>query len=122
MRATYPGLYLLLFPVQEGMLQLVAPCFKFVESMPTSGWVKLPSHILDEMRSVALHFPLCTCNMRRELYTSLLATNATPTSGRSTRTRVTNGFAERLFHRNANRGGCVRLDENLESACHEAVS
>lgn len=55
--------------------------YKLLEDMPEVGAVVLPSFILDELRSMALHLPFCSWKMRRQFKPSVLATDATPTSG-----------------------------------------
>ena len=78
--------------------------------MPLEGWVRLPSYVLDEIRSIAYHLPLYSCNLRRSLYASLLATDATPVSGGSTRARITKPLARQLFDRSVCKRSTVRLD------------
>ena len=54
---------------------------KYVAGLAGDKWYFLPAHIVDELRSCALHLPFSVWNMRRRLDSRLLATDATPTSG-----------------------------------------
>jgi hypothetical protein len=63
--------------------------------------------------------PWATCNMRRKLYTSLVATDATPTSGGSCRARVSKQLARTLFAHSVRKGGSARLDGSELPGCEE---
>jgi hypothetical protein len=71
---------------------------------------------------MALHLPVCICNMRRELHASLLATDTTPTAGGSTRARISPRLAEELFQRSVCRSADVRLhgaeEEKVKTAAN----
>ena len=70
--------------------------YKYVSEMPATRWVRLPAYVIDELRSISLHLPFAVWKMRREIMTSLLATDATPTSGGSVRAEVPVALAEEL--------------------------
>ncbi|CAE7941547.1 unnamed protein product, partial [Symbiodinium necroappetens] len=55
--------------------------YKFLASMPDHEIVWLPSFVIDELRSLALHLPFCYTNLRRSIADKALATDATPPSG-----------------------------------------
>ncbi|CAE7443412.1 unnamed protein product [Symbiodinium sp. CCMP2592] len=84
--------------------------YNFVAKLPEKKWCRLPNHIVDELRSVALHLPFARWNMRRSLHPSVLATDATPTSGGAVRARVAPELNEELWRRSEIRGAPVRLD------------
>lgn len=75
------------------------------------GWNRLPGFICDELRSMAYHLPLAAWNMRKQFSSSLLATDATPSSGGAARTPASSLLAEELWHQSEVRGEVVRLDE-----------
>ena len=80
--------------------------------MPQDRWCRLPDHVRDELRSVSLHLPWAVWHMRRRLSCSLLATDATPTSGGSVRADITPQLAQELWVRSEIRGEAVRLDRS----------
>ena len=86
--------------------------YKYVSEMPATRWVRLPAYVLDELRSISLHLPFAVWKMRREIMTSLLATDATPTSGGSVRAEVPVALAEELWRRSEIKGAPVRLDRS----------
>ncbi|CAE7376397.1 unnamed protein product [Symbiodinium microadriaticum] len=84
--------------------------YTFVSNLPEKKWCRLPNRIIDELRSVALHLPFAKWKMRRRLHPSVLATDATPTSGGAVRAPVSAELNEELWRRSEIRGGAVRLD------------
>ena len=64
------------------------------------------------------HLPFCHTNLRRKIFRSLVATDATPSSAGSTRAGISSRRAESLFHRSCRRGKQLRIDgsqpQNLE--------
>ena len=86
--------------------------FKFVDGMADDSVMRIPSHILDEIRSIQVHFPFAKWNMRRWLDQSILATDATPTSAGATRALASARLAQELWKRSEIRGEAVRLDRS----------
>ena len=82
--------------------------------------VRLPGFILDELRSVSLHLPFCVWHMRRSFVSSLLATDATPSSGGAVRAPVPGPLLPELWRRSEVRGETVRLDRSIEADFLEA--
>ncbi len=56
-------------------------------------WRRLPTYVLDELRSVCLDLPFAFWNMRKKLASSLLATDATPTSAGAVRAQIPDPLA-----------------------------
>ena len=82
----------------------------------SDDWIRLPSYILDELRSVALHLPFASFDLRRAVSSTIYATDATPTSGGACCAKVPSSLAEKLAEFAENKGCHVRLDgSNLES-------
>ena len=94
------------------MFSLQHHIYRYVADLPQDRWCRLPGHIRDELRSVALHLPWATWNMRRSLSCSLLATDATPTSGGAVRANITPRLAQELWVRSEIRGEAIRLDRS----------
>ena len=94
--------------------------YRFISSMPPEGWVRLPAYILDELRSYALHLPFSFWNMRNTVNPTLIATDATPTTGGSVSTRMPASLAEELWRLSEMKGEAVRLDGDcIEELCME---
>ena len=89
---------------------LLHHCFKYVEDLAEGVWVKLPSFICDELRSVGCHLPFCRSDLRRRVSRSVVATDATPSSGGSTRATACTALVHKLFKRCCCRGKQLRLD------------
>ena len=89
--------------------------YNFVSGLPGDAWVRLPGFILDELRSVSLHLPFCVWHMRRAFASSLLATDATPSSGGAVRANVPEPLLKELWRRSEIRGEAVRLDRSVEA-------
>jgi len=77
--------------------------YTFVSNMQKNRWIRLPGYILDELRSLSIHLVFAEWDMRRRLHSSLLATDATPTSGPGP-------LRDELWRRSEIRGAPVRLD------------
>lgn len=84
--------------------------YKFVSKMPKEGWIRLPPHILDELRAMAYLIPLACWDMRKKIGTSVLSTDATPSSGGAARTTVPAALAEELWRVSEVKGEAVRMD------------
>ena len=110
------------FQYRRELYSLLHHSYKFQSQLPKQGWHRLPAHISDELFSIMLHLPLAVCNMRRKLYTSLVATDATPTSGGSCRARVSKALARTLFAHSVRKGGSVRMDGSERPGCEEKGS
>ncbi len=94
--------------------------YKYLDSMPEKKICKLPAHIVDELRSIGLHLPFCSWKMRRSFHESLLATDATPSSGGATRAELPIQLARALWQHCDVKGEAVRLDRGvLESIVGE---
>ena len=94
--------------------------YNYVSGLPLDTWVRLPGFILDELRSVSLHLPFCVWHMRRSFVSSLLATDATPSSGGAVRAPVPGPLLRELWRRSEVRGETVRLDRSIEADFLEA--
>ena len=106
------GFICFIFQYRREMFSLQHHIYKYVADLPQDRWCRLPGHIRDELRSVALHLPWATWNMRRSLSCSLLATDAAPTSGGAVRANVTPRLAQELWVRSEIRGEAIRLDRS----------
>ena len=84
--------------------------YKYIDQMSESGEVKLPPFVLDELRSMALHLPFCEWNMRRSIASTLLATDATPTTAGATRADLSDELGRLLWRQTEIKGEAVRLD------------
>ena len=86
--------------------------YKFVARMKRDRWVRLPGHILDELRACALHLPFAQWNMRKALSQTLMATDATPTSGGCVSASITKELGQALWRHTEVRGEATRLDRS----------
>ena len=84
--------------------------YRYIAKMPDKKWVLLPGYILDELRSCALHLPFARWDMRREISSSLLATDATPSSGGAVDAPISEALAQALWKHAELKGEAVRLD------------
>ena len=71
-----------------------------------------PGYILDELRALALQMPFALWCMRRRLFPSVLATDATPTSAGTVRAQAPEPLLKELWRRSEVRGAPLRLDGN----------
>jgi hypothetical protein len=78
--------------------------------MLSDAWRKIPAHIADALRAAATHLPLASHNVRRQLSDTLLATDATPTTGGASATKISQKLARALQRRSENRGYAARMD------------
>ncbi|CAE7832301.1 unnamed protein product [Symbiodinium sp. CCMP2592] len=78
--------------------------------MPDHEIVWLPSFVMDELRSLALHLPFCYTNLRRSIADQVLATDATPSSGGAVLASAPPALAEELWRLSEHRGEALRLD------------
>ena len=99
-----------IFQFRRELFALQHHIYKFIYKMPSKGWKKLPAFICDELRSLAYHIPFAKWNMRKKISQSLLATDATPTSGGAARAEVTDELCKELWRHTEVRGEAVRLD------------
>ena len=104
------------FQFRRELYCLLHHTYNFVDRLPEDGWARVPANIIDELRSIAYHLPLAFWSMRRQVSKSLLATDATPTSGGAVRCEVSERLATELFRRGESRGAPVRLDGSFEPA------
>ena len=102
------------FQYRRELYALQHHIFKHIDRMDARRWVRLPQHIADELRSCALHLPFARCSMRRRLSSTILATDATPTSGGSVLAEVPDKLASELWRRSEIRGEAVRLDRDAD--------
>ncbi|CAE7210929.1 SMYD3 [Symbiodinium sp. CCMP2592] len=84
--------------------------YRYIAKMPDKKWVRLPGYILDELRSCSLHLPFARWDMRREISSSLLATDATPSSGGAVDAPISEALAQALWKHAELKGEAVRLD------------
>ena len=99
-----------IFQYRRELFALQHHIYKFVQRLPNKGWRRLPVFICDELRSMAYYIPVARWNMRKQLSPSLLATDATPTSGGAARVDATPELCKELWRQSEVRGSAVRLD------------
>ena len=107
------------FQYRRELYSLAHHIYKYIDGLQDGVWYKLPPQVCDELRSIALHLPTAQWRMRRSISKSLLATDATPTSGGSTRARISKKLARTLFDWSVVRGSDVCLD--TQTVCGEEV-
>ena len=100
------------FQYRRELYALQHHIYKYVDSMEERKVYRLPSFVLDELRSILLHLPFAKWQMRRHFQSTVLATDATPTSGGATRARVGPELSRELWQRCEIRGEAVRLDRS----------
>ena len=98
------------FQFRREFYSLMHHSFRFVDRMAEGKWVHLPRHIADELRSAALHLPFARWNMRRPLSTTLIASDATPSSGGAVAAEVPESIIKALWKHTEVRGEACRLD------------
>ena len=84
--------------------------YKYIEQMSDKRFYRLPAYVLDELRSMLLHLPFCSWKMRRGFGDTILATDATPSSGGATRAPLPSALARELWKQCEVRGEAIRLD------------
>ena len=89
--------------------------YNYVSGMPVSRWLPLPGFVLDELRSLSIHLPYATWNMRRRLSTTVLATDATPISGGAVTAVAPEALVHELWRRSEVKGAPVRLHCDFSS-------
>ena len=114
------GFIAFIFQYRREMFSLIHHLYMFVEKLKPGRKVWLPAFVLDELRSVALHLPMAQWCMRKRLHESLLATDATPTSGGAVRATVSPSLLRELWRRSELRGSPVRLDRDNMNIAGEA--
>ncbi|CAE7727399.1 SMYD3 [Symbiodinium sp. CCMP2592] len=100
------------FQFRREMYSLQHHIYKFMANLPKLKWRRIPGHVLDELRSFALHLPFAYFSMRKRLDLEVLATDATPTSGGAVTALVSEALADELWRRSEVRGEPVRLDRS----------
>ncbi|CAE7196758.1 unnamed protein product [Symbiodinium sp. CCMP2592] len=108
------GYLAFIFQFRRELYGLLHHMYKYLAKMPEGRWVPLPGHILDELRSCALHLPFATWNMRKHLSSTVIATDATPTAGGAVTARVPKAVAQALWRHTEVKGEAVRLDRDLD--------
>ncbi|CAE7237586.1 unnamed protein product, partial [Symbiodinium microadriaticum] len=108
------GFVAFVFQFRREFFCLLYHFYVFVAKLEPKKIVRLPGHIADELRSVALHLPLATWCMRSRISPSVLATDATPTSGGAVRAFVAPALASELWRRSEIKGAVVRLDPECD--------
>lgn len=99
-----------IFQYRRELYALQHHIYKYIHKMPDKGWRRLPDFICDELRSMAFHIPFAKWNMRKQLSSSILATDATPTSAGAACADVTTELSRELWRQSEVRGSAVRLD------------
>ncbi|CAE6958585.1 unnamed protein product, partial [Symbiodinium sp. CCMP2592] len=100
------------FQFRREMYSLQHHIYKFMANLPRQKWRRIPGHVLDELRSFALHLPFAYFSMRKRLDLEVLATDATPTSGGAVTALVSEALADELWRKSEVRGEPVRLDRS----------
>ncbi|CAE7376276.1 unnamed protein product [Symbiodinium sp. CCMP2456] len=95
--------------------------YKYIADMPDGRWVKLPDYVKDELRSCSLHLPFAVWHMRTPLASTMVATDATPSSGGAVAVEVPKPLAQELWRQSEIKGEAVRLDRGVaeEVLCAE---
>ena len=93
------GFVCFIFQYRREFYSLQHHIYRYIEDMKVDQWVRLPNHIVDELRSMAFHVPFAVWGMRRELSRDLVATDATPTSGGATSAPISEDLARELWRR-----------------------
>ncbi|CAE7804395.1 unnamed protein product [Symbiodinium sp. CCMP2592] len=114
------GFIAFVFQYTRECFALLHHFYVFTSKLPAGKSVRLPGYIADELRAVALHLPMASWNMRARLSRSLLATDATPTSGGAARAPISQALARELWRRSKVRGAPVRLEPGSEGVLAEA--
>ena len=86
--------------------------YTYVSKMPDAKWVRLPSFVVDELHSLGLHLVFAEWDMRCKLSSSILATDATPSSGGAVRAEAPDALVQELWRRSEVKGAPARLDRN----------
>ena len=81
--------------------------------MQDEQWCRLPRHVLDKLRSFALQLPFALWDMRRKLNSTLISTDATPTSGGSVACNMPPELAKELWRQSEIKDEAVRLDRSI---------
>ena len=102
------------FQFRREVYALLHHLYRYIDRMASVRWIRLPKHIQDELRSCSLHLPFAVCSMRRRLSSTILATDATPTTGGACAAEVSPELAEELWRRTEIRGEAVRLDRRQD--------
>ena len=89
--------------------------YNYVSGMPVGLWLPLPGFVLDELRSLSIHLPYATWNMRRRLSTTVLANDATPIGGGAVTAVAPEALVHELWCRSAVKGAPVRLHRDFSS-------
>lgn len=105
------GYICFIFQFRREFYSLQHHIYKYIDRMHEQ-WNRLPGFICDELRSMAYHIPLAKWNMRKTFLPSVLATDATPSSGGAARASMSGALAEELWRQSEVRGEVVRLDES----------
>jgi len=84
--------------------------YKFLESMPARGFVKLPCDIRAELGVAALLLPLAVNDMRRVVSSRFACVDATPSSGGACGCEISRELVMALFRSTEYKGSHVRLD------------
>ena len=100
------------FQFRREMYSLQHHVYKFISNLPRRKWRPIPGHVLDELRSFAVHLPFAVWNMRQHVDDKVLATDATPSSGGAVVATVSQALASELWKRAEIRGEAVRLDRD----------
>ena len=107
------------FQFRRELFCLMHRIYVFVAGLPEDRVMKLPAYILDELRALALHLPFARWKMRRRLHPTILATDATPSSGGAVRAKASQALLQELWRRSEMRGAPLRLDRsNLDLSGH----
>ena len=101
-----------IFQYRREQFSVMHHLYVFVAGLPEEKVVTLPGYILDELRALALQMPFAFWCMRKRLFPSVLATDATPTSAGAVRALAPEPLLKELWRRSEIRGAPVRLDEH----------
>ena len=93
-----------IFQYRQELYGLQHHIYSFAQKLPENKWRRLPGFILDELRSFALHFQFATWNMRKRLNSTLIATDATPTSRGAVACEMPRPLAQKLWRQSEGQG------------------
>ena len=104
------GYICFIFQFRRELFSLLHHVYKYLRGCPEHDWRRLPPYVLDELRSVCLHLPFAFWNMRKKLSSSLLATDATPSSAGAVRAQIPDSLARAFWRLAEMKGEAVRMD------------
>ena len=104
------GLYIHPFCHRRALLSVFHRAYKWVDQMTDGTSAKLPPDIRDEFVAAMLSLPVAEADIRAPVSTALTCSDATPIRAGVVRGRVSQAFANDLYHASEDKGHYIRLD------------